>query len=224
MTKKSRAKALRRSFVFCVLFFLFQNFLYSQNSAVNQPEQTSDKSAESFLSVSEEGSDSEWNWNSQNVSQNQAYTSSFVLFLKMVFALLVVLVLVYFVLRILRHGSKIAKSDDPFLRHVSHLQLASNRSVDVVTLLDHAYLLGISDNSVNLIGQVDDKELVNSMNLYADKNDNTKRPRSFSDILSIFMPNMGQEKNENVYGGISWSTSEYLRRQRERLSEEDKNE
>mgnify|MGYP002624693542 CR=1 FL=1 len=224
MTKKSRAKALRRSFVFCVLLFLFQNSIYPQNSSDVQSGQVSENSSGSFLSSSEKNTDSEWNWNSQNVTQNQTATSSFVLFIKMVFALLVVLVLVYFVLRILRHGSKIAKSDDPFLRHVSHLQLASNRSVDVVTLLDHAYLLGISDNSVNLIGQVEDKELVNSMNLYADKNDNTKRPRSFSDILSIFMPNMNQEKNENVYGGISWNTSEYLRRQRERLSEEDKNE
>ena len=58
------------------------------------------------------------------------------------------------------------------------------------------------------------------MNLYADKNDNTKRPRSFNDILSIFMPNSNPNmKNQNIYGSSSFNASELLRRQRERLNE-----
>jgi flagellar protein FliO/FliZ len=70
------------------------------------------------------------------------------------------------------------------------------------------------------VGEISDKELVDSMNLYADKNDNTKRPRSFSDILSIFMPNSNPNlKSQNVYGSSSFNASELLRKQRERLNE-----
>lgn len=163
-----------------------------------------------------------WNWSSETYSQNQQTPSTFGLFLRMVLALAVVLGLAYLLVRFLKRGTKLSDSDDPFLRHVSHLSLNSNRSVDVVTILDHAYIIGVSDNAVNLLGEITDKELVNSMNLYADKNDNTHRPRSFDDILSIFMPGSNRgTKNQNIFGSSVQNVTESLRRQRERLNEEE---
>ena len=165
------------------------------------------------------GSSENWSWSDGDYGQPQGAPSAFSLFLRMVLALAAVLVMAYIAMRLLRKGTRLTNSDDPFLRHVSHLSLSTGRSVDVVTVLDHAYILGVSDNAVNLVGEIADKELVNSMNLYADKNDNTRRPRSFEDILNIFMPNSGRTQGENVYGSSAWNASEMLRRQRERLND-----
>lgn len=208
---------MTKIFALCTILAFFQFSVFSQET-----NQNSENQAAQTEQVSQTQN---WNWNTQGYDQNQNQPSSIGLFFKMVFALLIVLGLAYLAMRILKRTNKLSASDDPFLRHVSHLALASNRSVDVVTILDHAYILGVSDNAVNLVGEITDKELVDSMNLYADKNDNTKRPRSFNDILSIFMPNSNPNvKNKNVFGASSFNASELLRRQRERLNENDEGE
>ncbi len=207
----------------CLVFALFvsQISLYAQDSALNQQDNVSLSESQTPAAASSSSDSQNWNWSSGNYEQNQQAPSTLGLFVRMVFALLVVLALAYIAVRFLKRSSKLSDSNDPFLRHVSHLSLSTSRSVDVVTILDHAYILGVSDNAVNLIGQIDDKELVDSMNLYADKNDNKKRPRSFDDILSIFMPNSGRSaQSQNIYGSSAQNAADMLQRQRNRLNEE----
>ena len=226
MTNFSRESAFK-AVCFALLLSFFSFSVCAQSSSLGEQNQTSQEnqlvSEDVSASASSSSSSSEntnWNWSTEGYNQNQQTPSTFGLFVRMVFALALVLAIAYIAMRLLKRSSKLSNSDDPFLRHVSHLSLSASRSVDVVTILDHAYILGVSDNAVNLVGEITDKELVNSMNLYADKNDNTKRPRSFNDILSIFMPNPNRNgQNENVYGSSAWNASELLRRQRERLNE-----
>ena len=220
MTKNSLGGIVLKAACFVLLLSFFQNSLFAQDSLASQ-NQVSQASSESISSSNSDDSLSQnWNWTSSGYEQGQQSASTFVLFLKMVFALAVVLALAYFAVRLLKRGTKLSSSDDPFLRHVSHVALSTNRSVDVVTILNHAYILGVSDNAVNLIGQIEDEELVNSMNLYADKKDNAKRPRSFDDILNIFMPG-GEDKNQNIFGSSARNAAESLQRQRSRLNEEE---
>ncbi|WP_294429518.1 flagellar biosynthetic protein FliO [uncultured Treponema sp.] len=224
MTKFSRAfKAL------CFgSLVLFSNLtVFAQNLNQNQPESaqlSQNAQSESQNNIAQGQSstqNAEWTWSNSFEQTQQAQPSTFALFLKMVFALALVLAIAYLALRLLKRGNKLSNSDDPFLRHVSHLPLSQNRSVDVVTILDHAFVLGVSDNAVNLISQIEDKELVNSMNLYADKKDNSKRPRSFDDILSIFMPGSSSEENtRNIYGSSAQDAADLLKRHRNRLNEE----
>jgi len=204
---------------------LFLSFLLLPLSSQEASQSVSEIQNTSETSLSDKNTaltSPEWKWSEESYSSNQDQPSSFALFFKMVFALSLVLVIAYVAIRLLKRGSRISPSDDPFLRHVSHLPLSASRSVDVVTILDHAYILGVSDNAVNLVGEITDKELVNSMNLYADKNDNTSRPKSFDDILSIFMPNAGGKAgNSNLFSSSAKKASESLRQQRNRLNEEE---
>ena len=62
-----------------------------------------------------------------------------------------------------------------------------------------------------------DKELVDAMNLYADEQQNVKKPRTFSDILDIFMPN-GPKDNGGILSGTQAKVSELLKRQHDRLN------
>lgn len=142
--------------------------------------------------------------------------SSFGLFVRMVFVLLVVLGLVYVAVYFLKKSTRQPVSDDPFLRNVAGISLGGGKSVQVVTLLDHAYILGVSDNSVNPIAEIEDKELVDSLNLYSDKNNNQKKPRSFADVLDIFMPH--GPRDENVFRNTTKDISDVLKSQRDRFN------
>jgi len=69
------------------------------------------------------------------------------------------------------------------------------------------------------------------MNLYADKNENTKKPRNFADILDLFMPGgprnqkaqeQKQKKPTKVFDGSAEQVVQMLKKQRDRLNKEDK--
>ena len=145
--------------------------------------------------------------------------STFFLFLRMILVLAFVIACIYAVLFLMKRSMKTnPNNSDPFLRRVSSVDLMPGKSVHVVTLLDHAYIVGVSDSSVNLIGELDresekDAELINAMNLYADEHQNVKKPKSFADILDIFMPSGPREKN-GIFADIQKKMDKNLKNQR----------
>lgn len=154
---------------------------------------------------------------SENPQQKQP--SSFWIFFRMILALAIVAGAVYAIFRFFKGNVEAQNKADPFLRNVSHITLSPGKSIYIVTLLDKAYILGVTDSSISQIGEVTDKELIQSMNLYADKNSNVKKPRSFADILDIFMPggprSEGEGESSNAFSASS--VSSLLRRQREQF-------
>ena len=100
--------------------------------------------------------------------------------IKTIVALLLVVAAIYGIMLFFKKKNNVAKSDDDFLRRVSSLTFAPGKSVEIVTLLDHAYILGVTDSNINLLGQVEDKELIEAMNLNFDKKQNVKKRIVFS--------------------------------------------
>ncbi len=160
--------------------------------------------------------DTESQDDSSSSKSSSTVLSSIWLLVKMIFVLALVIVCIYFVIYFMKRSTKISDTDDPFLRQVSKITLSPGKSVQIVTVLEHAYLIGVSDNSINLIGQIDDKELVDSMNIFADKNNNSKRPKSFADILDLFMPK--GPRSSNVYGSSAQNMADSLKKQRDRFN------
>ncbi len=143
------------------------------------------------------------------------HVSTFRVFFRMIIVLIFVVACMYAVMKFMKNGLQRPENTDPFLRKVSSVAVSPGKSVSVVTLLDHAYIIGVSDSSINLIGQVDDKELVDAMNLYADKQSSASKPRNFNDILALFMPNSAE--NKNVFKNSAKEAADLLKKQRERL-------
>ncbi len=147
-------------------------------------------------------------------------------YVRMVFVLAVVVAAIILIFRFIKKSSGLAgvqDGDDTFLRHVSGVSLGAGKSVQIVTLVDKAYLLGVSENNVNLIGEVEDKELVNAMNLWSDKRNKTSKPRSFADVLDLFMPKGpragSQGEGESYSSGSTQALMDRLREQSKRLEE-----
>lgn len=142
------------------------------------------------------------------------------LFIRMILALAVVAGIAYVIFYFIKKTARSANDSDPFLRRVSQISLSPGKSVQVVTLQDNAFVIGVSDESISLIGRIEDKELINAMNLYADRNQKVSKPHSFREILDMFMPGSSKEPEEDIYSQQASSSEDALKRQRERLNSE----
>lgn len=216
----------KKKFALLCAFSLLCVFAFSQDSRdetnLSMQTQGDEISApsipdESTLRIG--GVSSSENSSSEGASQNRGGSTIWV-FLRMVFVLIVVVICIYFVMNFMKKkmGGGITE-DDIFLRKVAAISIAPGKSVQIVTLLEHAYLLGVTENSIDLLGEITDKELVDAMNLNADRNENNARARNFSDVLSIFLnpknaQSAGQKKSDA-------NISEFFEAQRKKLGSEE---
>ncbi|MBP5451313.1 MAG: flagellar biosynthetic protein FliO [Treponema sp.] len=144
-------------------------------------------------------------------------------FFRMILVLGIVLAIVWIIFKLMKRSTDPGNSTDEFLRKVSSLTISPGKSVQIVTLIDKAYLLGVSDNSVNLITEIEDPELIQAMNLYADKNGRVERPKLFEDVLELFMPKKKKKeinnfRNTNAFeDGASRQILDSLKKQSQRL-------
>lgn len=205
----------------CAIFSFF--VLFNQNIFA-QTAQTEQASASvNPFDISTDPSQIQLNTSpSTNSPASQSEPSTLWLFVRMIFALAIVAGLAYGIFYFMKKTVKNGNDNDPFLRKVSQITLSPGKSVQVITLQESAYLIGVSDQNINLIGKVDDKELVNAMNLYADKNENVKKPRSFAEILEIFMPS-NRQSEQSIYSTNSQITAQSIKESLKKLNGEDEN-
>ena len=174
------------------LFIAVSFFIFSQSAGNQKENNGSQNSFESSLSYfNAENTESE-----STAEYKAPSTTGFIV--KTVVVLLLVVAAIYGIMLFFKKKNNTAKSDDDFLRRVSSLQLSPGRSIEIVSLIDKAYILGVTDSNINLISEIEDKELIQAMNLNFDKKQNTKKPMNFADVLEIFMPH-GPRNNVNVY-------------------------
>lgn len=211
---------MKKAVLVCLVMM---TFAFAQDNSANGTAENNQAETEESILLFQDANNTDTNiTQTQTATQNATDTtprfSTFWAIFRMIIVLAIVVACIYAVMWFMKKSMKIeTKNDDPFLRKVSSIDLAVGKSVQIVTLLDNAYILGVSDNAVNLIAKVDDDELVDAMNLYADENQQVKKPRNFADILDIFMPNGPREK-KSVLSDSKTKIAELLQKQRERLN------
>jgi len=106
--------------------------------------------------------------------------------IRMLFVLALSAAAIYGIVFFIRKSSKQTVNKDPFLKVLAAAHLGSNRYAHIVAVGTKAWLLGSSDGGVNLIGEIEDKELLDAMLLEDSRKvaeaGNTKFP-DFSSIL-----------------------------------------
>lgn len=117
-------------------------------------------------------------------------------FVRMIVVLIIVVALIYGVLWFIRKKSNVVKSEDDYLRRVAYINIAPGKTVEVITLIDKAYLIGVTEDNITLLGEIEDKELIQAMNLNSDKKANTKKPATFAEVLDLFLV---KNKNKNIF-------------------------
>jgi len=116
----------------------------------------------------------------QTVSSGPSVWSVFRMILTLAFAAAAIYGVVFFIKR----SSKQTVSKDPFLKILATAHLGTNRYAHIISVGGKAWLLGSSDGGVNLIGEVDDKEVIDAMLLEESRKSAEPQGR-FPDFISM---------------------------------------
>lgn len=145
---------------------------------------------------------------------------------RIVAVLLLVCAGIYGVIYLLKRSTGVSAASDPYLRVVSQLPLAPGKSIQVVTIGSQGFIVGVSENGIQYLTELADKDLIDAMNFAADRNKN-EPTASFSSVLSRFFPGMRNnaiKKAEPISSDVQDSsplsaagTADFIKRQRERL-------
>lgn len=137
----------------------------------------------------------------QTAQNAQNSGSGIWLFLRMILVLVFVIALIYGVLWFIKNKTNVVKTEDEFLRRAASINIAPGKSVEVITLVDRAYVIGVTEDGITLLGELDSKsddetkQMINAMNLHADQTQNTKKPLNFNDVMDMFLAKKGKVKN-----------------------------
>ena len=130
---------------------------------------------------------------------------------RMILVLALAAAAIYGIVFIFKKSAKRTVPDDPFLKVLASAHMGSNRYVHIVSAGSRAWLLGASDGGVNLISEIEDKDVINSMML-EDSKKSAEAPGRLQDFLSI-VSRMGVPVKKSQPG------TDELRKRRERLRE-----
>lgn len=184
--------------------------LYSQQADANEelPTTTVQSIDESKIILSDTVVE-----DNQNIPENTSKSSTVWIFVRMIIALVIVVACIYGVLWFIKKKTNVVKDEDDFLRRVAFINLAPGKSVEIVTLIDKGYILGVTDNNISLLGEIDDKELIQALNLNSDKKHNSKKPMNFSDVLDIFTG-----KNKNIFSDSEKNIEKVMNQNKDSIS------
>lgn len=181
------------SILFCADFLLTaQVNSQNENNISKNAGQTEFSEDSIFLDMP----DGQNNDGGQNQNQNEYKSPSTIgVFIRMIVVLLIVVLLIYAFFWFVKKKNKNLKTEDDYLRRVAYLNIAPGKSVEVITLIDKAFLIGVTDDNISLLGEIDDKELITAMNINSDKKVNTKKPATFNEVLDLFIQKGNKKKS-----------------------------
>lgn len=181
----------RKSLFILILLSLFN---FSVFSAVEESGGDVTDSAEVIATEQDTYFTDYYNNTAEKVASSKKSSTSGYL-VKMIVVLVIVIALIYGVLWFIKKKTHVVKSEDDYLRRAAYIDIGPGKSVEVITLLDKGYLIGVTEDKITLLGEIDDKELISAMNVNADKNQNTKKPVNFAEVLEMLTQKGGKSKS-----------------------------
>lgn len=123
-------------------------------------------------------------------SEAVSFTSHF---FRLILSLVFVVFLAYIVIKFMKKSKLFVVNDDAYLKLVAQLNIEQGKSIKVFTLGEKAYIVGVTGNNITKIAEIEDKVLIDTMNLRASETPKNEAP-SFSKVFSSFFPTTGKVK------------------------------
>jgi len=130
--------------------------------------------------------------------------------IRMILVLALAAAAIYGVVYFIKRSSKQTATNDPFLKILASSHIGFNRYVHIASVGSRAWLLGASDGGVNLISEIEDKEIIDAM-LLEDSKKSAETQSRFPDFLSI-LRRLGRTPGQTQSSGV-----DEIRKRRERL-------
>ena len=132
--------------------------------------------------------------------------------LRMVLTLAVAAAAIYGVIYFIKRASRRIEVQDPFLKVLASAHLGSNRYAHVVAVGAKAWLVGAAEGGVNLISEIEDKDILNALFL-EDSRKSAKAPAGRFPDFKTMLRRLGAPVDSADPG----SGAENIRKRRERL-------
>ena len=142
-------------------------------------------------------------------SQAVSYTSHI---FRLILSLVFVVFLAYVVVKFMKKSKLFVVNDDAYLKLVAQLNIEQGKSIKVFTFGEKAYIVGVTSGSITKIAEIEDKVLIDAMNLKASET-SKKEPSSFSKVFSNFFP---MAKKSDVQDKDVFD-DDFLKSQKERI-------
>jgi flagellar protein FliO/FliZ len=136
--------------------------------------------------------------------------SSIGVLLRMLLTLAVAAAAIYGVIYFIKRASRRVEVKDPFLKVLASTHLGSNRYAHVVAVGSKAWLVGAAENGVNLISEIEDKDVLNALFL-EDSRKNAETPAGQPLDFKSILRRLGMAVPAGAAG------ADQLRKRRERL-------
>jgi flagellar protein FliO/FliZ len=137
-------------------------------------------------------------------------SSSVWVIIRMLLALILAAAAIYGVVYFIKKFARRSDVQDPYLKILASSRLELNRYVHVISLGSKAWLIGTGENGVNLISEITDNDILNSMFLDDSKKSSHTGYTRFIDFSAI-LSRMGAKVKPGAAG------AENIRKHRERL-------
>jgi flagellar protein FliO/FliZ len=82
---------------------------------------------------------------------------------RLILTLALAAVAIYGLVYLIKRVSRGSKTQDPFLKLLASTPIGTNRSVHIIAVGSKAWLVGAAENGVNLISEIEDNDLINTM-------------------------------------------------------------
>lgn len=156
-----------------------------------------------------------------NPAAQAAGPNTLVYFLRMILVLALVVGAMYLVFTLMRRLAKPKDRGDSPIRVLASTPLGAGKSVHLLGLGSKAWLVGSSEHAVSLIAEVDDKELLDGLELEAA----TQKPQGGGDFASLLSSLLSRarplRRDARAGAGLTppapESSADYIARQRGRL-------
>jgi len=135
--------------------------------------------------------------------------SSIWVVIRMILVLALAAAAIYGIVFFIKKSSKQTVVTDPFLKVLASSPLGFNRYVHIASVGSKAWLLGASEGGVNLISEIEDKEIIDAL-LLEDSKKSAETANRFPDFLSIL-------RRLGTPAQTQSSTVDEIRKRRERL-------
>ena len=118
---------------------------------------------------------------------------------------------IYGLIYLIKRMSRGSAARDPFLRVLASTSLGTNRGVYVVSVGSRAWLIGMAENAVNMISEIDDNDILNAMLLEESRKSSEYPAASRLPDFRSLLRRLGMPMESNAAG------PENIRKRRERL-------
>ncbi len=173
----------------CAAVIVFMAAIFALYSQTNSTQNETTLTEESIVFTDETVTEG------TSAAQTYKGPSTVGMFVRMIVVLVIVVGLIYGLLWFIKKKTNVVKTDDDYLRRAAYINIAPGKTVEVITLIDKAYLIGVTEDNITLLGEIHDDELIKAMNITADKKNNTKKPATFADVLDMFLIKKGGQKS-----------------------------